>query len=135
MSWIKLQSPNVQSNKTASIKERSEKGISLTSVVQLVGCHPAKQKFEELIPGQGTYRGCRFSPWPGCERQPIDDSLLHCPCFPFFLLQERKERKKDGGEKERRREREREKEKKEFKGHQSILYLVFIFQLLSNLYW
>ena len=39
---------------------------ALSSVAELVGCHPAKQKVASSIAGLGTYLGCRFGPWSGC---------------------------------------------------------------------
>ena len=38
---------------------------ALPGVAQLVGCHPAKQKFPSSTPSQGTCLGCGFSPWSG----------------------------------------------------------------------
>ena len=39
--------------------------VALTSVPQWVRHHPTKQKVAGLIPGHGTFLGCRPSPWSG----------------------------------------------------------------------
>ena len=71
----------------------------MTSVGQLVGCCPGKQKVTGSIPGQDTCLGLGFGTGQGtCGRQPVDLSL------PLFLFsdsffkkrKERKGRKKEG---------------------------------------
>ena len=64
----------------------------LTSVAQLVGHHPAKQKVSGSIAGQGTCLGCRFSPRGAhAEGNPlmflshINVPLLLSPSVPLSL--------------------------------------------------
>ena len=45
---------------------------ALPGVAQLVGCHPAKQKFPSSTPSQGTCLGCGFSPWSGYVGEATD---------------------------------------------------------------
>ena len=58
---------------------------SLTGVVQLVGCHPAKRKVTGSIPGQSICLGRGCGPRSGTyKRQPISVSLpLFLPPFPL----------------------------------------------------
>ena len=37
-----------------------------------VGAGGSAKKAEGLIPGQGTYLGCRFDPWSGSIREATD---------------------------------------------------------------
>ena len=53
--------------------------LTLTSVAQLVGHCPTKQKVTWSIPGQGTRLGCGLSPQLG-SAPPINVSLSH-RCF------------------------------------------------------
>ena len=41
-------------------------GSVLICVAQLVGRHSAEAKITDMIPGQGTWLGCVFSPWMRC---------------------------------------------------------------------
>ena len=59
----------------------------MTSVAQLVGHHPEKQKVTSSIPDQGTCLGCGPGPWLGvCERQLIDVSFYHTWMFLFLCF-------------------------------------------------
>ena len=58
---------------------------ALTSVVQLVWCHPTKQKGSGSIPGQGTCLGCRFSPQSGRLWEMGFSLTLMFLSFSFFL--------------------------------------------------
>ena len=48
---------------------------ALTSVAQLLGRRPRKQKVPGMLPGQGTCLGHGLVPWVGCLHQPIFLSL------------------------------------------------------------
>ena len=54
--------------------------FALTSVAQLVGYHPSKQKVVGLIPGQGTRLGCGFLP-----RRDAYETDPHFSLTPMFL--------------------------------------------------
>ena len=43
---------------------------ALTSMAQLVECHPAKQKVAGLMPRQGTCLGCQRQPMLAAVNQP-----------------------------------------------------------------
>ena len=64
---------------------------TLTSMAQFVKRCSPKPKVTGLIPGQGTGRGCRFSPWFWACARPTHWSLSFTTCFfpslsPFLPL-------------------------------------------------
>ena len=60
---------------------------ALTSVAQVVGCHPAKQMVAGSIPSQGTWVAGSVPAWGMYERQPINFlSLTLMFLTPSFSL-------------------------------------------------
>ena len=75
----------IQENYDISLPPIKNFHITLASMAQLVGYHPAMQKFAGSIPGQGMCLGCGPGLWLGAYwRQLIDVSLTH-QCFSLFL--------------------------------------------------
>ena len=70
----------------------TQKHVTLTGVVQLVGHCPAKQKVTSSIPGQDTCLGCRFGPQSGCIREATTHwyfSPSVCPLPPHSKINEK----------------------------------------------
>ena len=72
--------------KTVSKLSQKNEELALAGVAQWIGHWSVNWAVTGLIPGQGTWLGCRPGPQLGVyERQPVVVSLAHVS-LPLFLL-------------------------------------------------